>query len=111
MLRLRLTNVSHDQSFAPLERALCESRAPHRSVVDRTKEGKLIGLFPLAVDSEWSIAGQEFPVLKPGESTETLIASEHGAADRLTSDMTWRVRLRIGPYKTDMIGVGSKRTM
>ena len=106
VLRLRLTNVSHDQSFAPLERAFVrEQSSPlDRSSIE-TKEGKLIGLFPLAVDSEWSIAGQEFPVLKPGDSTETLIASEHGAADRLTSDMTWRVRLRIGPYKTDMIGV------
>jgi hypothetical protein len=43
--------------------------------------------------------------LKPGKSAETIIASELGAEDRLTSDMTWRVRLRIGPYKTDMIGV------
>ena len=106
VLRLRLTNVSHDQSFAPLERAFVrEQSSPlDRSSIE-TKEGTIIGLFPLAVDSEWSIAGQEFTVLKPGESTETLIASEHGAADRLTSDMTWRVRLRIGPYKTDMIGV------
>ena len=43
-----------------------------------TRGGKIIGLFPLAIDSEWSIVGQEFPVLKPGESTETMIASELG---------------------------------
>ena len=49
--------------------------------------------------------GQEFTVLKPGESVETLIASEPGAADRLTDEMTWRVRLRIGPYRTDVLGV------
>ena len=106
VLRLRLTNLSQDQSFAPLERAFVREQS---SPLDRssiaTNRGKLIGLFPLAIDSEWSIAGQEFPVLKPGESTETLIASELGAVDQLTSDMTWRVRLRIGPYKTDMIGV------
>ena len=29
-------------------------------------------------------------MLKPGESVETLIASEPGAADRLTDEMTWR---------------------
>ena len=106
VLRLRFTNVSRDQSFAPLERAFVREQS---SPLDRssiaTKGGRIIGLFPLAIDSEWSITGQEFPVLKPGESTETLIASELGAADRLTSDMTWRVRLRIGPYKTDVIGV------
>jgi len=105
-LRLKLTNVSRDQSFAPLERAFVREQS---SPLDRssitTKGGKTIGLFPLAIDSEWSIAGQEFPVLKPGESTETLIASELGAVNRLTSDMTWRVRLRVGAYKTDMIGV------
>jgi hypothetical protein len=106
VLRLRLTNVSQDQSFAPLERAFVREQS---SPLDRssiaTNGGKIIGLFPLAIDSEWSIAGQGFPVLKPGESTETVIASELGALNRLTSDMTWRVRLRIGPYKTDMIGV------
>jgi hypothetical protein len=106
VLRLRLTNVSKDQSFAPLERAFVREQS---SPLDRssiaTKGGKIIGLFPLAIDSEWSIEGQEFSVLNPGDSTETLIASELGAAARLTSDMTWRVRLRIGAYKTDMIGV------
>jgi hypothetical protein len=106
ILRIRFTNVSQDQSFAPLERAFVREQS---SPLDRssiaTRTGKLIGLFPLAIDSEWSISGQEFLVLKPGESTETLVASEVGAADQLTSDMTWRVRLRIGPYKTDMIGV------
>jgi hypothetical protein len=106
VLRLRLTNVSQNQSFAPLERAFVREQS---SPLDRssiaTKGGKIIGLFPLAIDSEWSIEGQEFSVLNPGDSTETLIASELGAAARLTSDMTWRVRLRIGAYKTDMIGV------
>jgi hypothetical protein len=106
VLRLRLTNLSKDQSFAPLEPAFVRDQS---SPLDRssiaTSGGKNIGLFPLAIDSEWSIAGQDFPILKPGKSAETIIASELGAEDRLTSDMTWRVRLRIGPYKTDMIGV------
>jgi hypothetical protein len=106
VLRLRFTNVSQDQSFAPLERAFVREQS---SPADRSsiaiKGDKIIGLFPLAIDSEWSIAGEDFRVLKPGESTETVIASELGAADRLTSAMTWRVRVRIGPYKTDMIGV------
>lgn len=106
VLRLKLTNVSEDQSFAPLELAFVreQSSPMDRSSIETSGE-KIISLFPLAIDSEWSIAGQDFPVLKPGTSAETIIASELGAEDRLTSDMTWRVRLRIGPYKTDMIGV------
>ena len=106
VLRLKLKNISADHAFAPLERRFCASR---RAAVDRssivTSQGKSINLFPLAVDSEWSIVGQEFPSLEPGESVETFIASEPGAADRLTDDMTWRVRLRIGPYRTDVLGV------
>ena len=47
---------------------------------------------------------------KPGESVETLIASEPGAADRLTDEMTWRVRFRIGPYRTDVLGVRFTRS-
>jgi hypothetical protein len=106
ILRLRLTNVSSNQAFAPLERAFVRDQS---SPLDRssisTSDGTTLGLFPLAIDSEWSIAGQDFPVLKPGETAETLIASEVGAASRLMSEITWRLRLRIGPYKTDMIGV------
>jgi hypothetical protein len=59
----------------------------------------------LAVDSEWSIVGQKFTVLEPGKSVETLIASEPGAADRLTDLMTWHIRLRVAPYRTDVLGV------
>ena len=70
-----------------------------------TPDGGRIGLYPLAVESEWMILGQEFSVLKPGESVETLVASEPVVEDRLAETMTWRIRLRIGPYRTDMLGV------
>ena len=43
-------------------------------------------------------------MLKPGESLETTIGSEPGAADKLSSEMTWRVRVRIGSYRTDLLG-------
>jgi hypothetical protein len=106
VLRLRLKNISADQTFAPMEsRFLREQTA----AVDRssivTSQGKSINLFPLAVDSEWSIVGQEFSSLEPGESVETIIASEPGAADQLSDDTTWRVRVRTGPYRTDVLGV------
>ena len=56
-----------------------QASTPDRSTI-ATSQGQGINLFPLAVDSEWSIVGQDFTALKPGESLETLIASEPGAA-------------------------------
>ena len=81
-----------------------KATAPDRSTIV-TMPGKGINLFPLAVDSEWSIEGQSFSVLKPGETVETVIASEPGVADKLTDEMIWRIRLRIGTYRTDVLGV------
>ena len=106
VLRLKLTNVSNAHSFAPLEPRFVREQAstPDRSTI-ATSQGQGINLFPLAVDSEWSIVGQDFTVLDPGESVETLIASEPVVAANLTDDMTWRIRLRIGPYRTDVLGV------
>jgi hypothetical protein len=106
VLRLRLKNISKNDTFAPLELRFVREQA---STLDRsmiaTSPGQAINLFPLAVDSEWSIVGQKFTVLEPGKSVETLIASEPGAADRLTDLMTWHIRLRIAPYRTDVLGV------
>jgi hypothetical protein len=106
VLRLKLRNISRDHAFAPLERRFVREQT---SGLDRamivTSQEQGINLFPLAVDSEWSIEGQDFAVLKPGESVETLIASEPGAADRLSDAMTWHVRIRTGPFRTDVLGV------
>jgi hypothetical protein len=106
ILRLHLTNISGNLVFAPLEAALVRDQA---SPLDRsyiaTARGKRINLYPLAIDSEWLIAGQEFPVLDPGASALTLIASEPVTAGRPTGDMTWRLRLRTGPVRSDMVGV------
>jgi hypothetical protein len=111
VLRLKLTNVSADRTFAPLERAFVRDQA---SPLDRsailTSNGRCIKPFPLALESEWLIVGQEFPVLKPGESVETVIGSEAIAEERLTDEMTWHVRLRIGPYRTDVVGVRFNRS-
>ncbi len=106
ILRVRFTNLSKSNAFAPLELAYIREQA---SPLDRcfatTSDGKTIGAYPLAVDSEWSIVGQESAVLGPGKSFETVIASEPGVANRLSSEMIWRVRVRIGPYRSDVIGV------
>ncbi len=106
VLTLRLTNVSSALTFAPIERAFVRDQfSPLDRCLIETSDGARIGPFPLADDSEWSILGQEFPVLKPGESAQTIIASEPGAADRVRDQATWRMRVRIGPYRSDMIGV------
>jgi hypothetical protein len=106
VLRLKLKNVTNNDQFAPLEpRFVREQPAtPDRSTI-ATSQGQGINLFPLAVDSEWSIVGQDFTVLEPGESMETLVASEPGVAARLTDLMTWRIRLRTGLFRTDVLGV------
>jgi hypothetical protein len=105
VLRLRFTNLSKSR-FTPLELAYIREQG---SLLDRcfitTSDGKTISTYPLAVDSEWAIVGQEYRVLDEGETVEAVIASEPGAANRLSSEMIWRVRLRIGLYRTDVIGV------
>jgi hypothetical protein len=106
ILRLKVTNLSNDHHFAPLDRDLI--RGPS-APLDRTQitssKGETIRLYPLAVESEWVIQGQQFPVLKPGETTETVLATEAVTDDRLAGDLTWRVRLRIGTYRTDILAV------
>jgi hypothetical protein len=106
ILRLKLKNVSKDHEFAPLERRFLREQgtAFDRSTI-ATSPREELNLFPLAVESEWSIKGQQFTTLKPGETMETVIASEPGIADRLTDEMTWRARVRIGTYRRDVLGV------
>jgi hypothetical protein len=107
VLRIRLRNVSQVHAFAPLEAALIRDQGSplDRSVIT-TASGKRIRAYPLAADSEWTIYGQDCPVLSPGASVETLLASEPNAADRIEREQTWRVRVRIGPYRSDILGIG-----
>jgi hypothetical protein len=106
VLQLRFVNQSKGQSFAPVDRNLVRERALRAfDPYIATSDGQRIRLFPLALDSEWSILGQKFPVLGPSQSAETFIAAEPGSAGRLADEMTWRVRLRTGVYRVDMLGV------
>jgi len=113
ILKLRLTNVSADHQFAPLDRSLIRDQSSplDRTYIATSGAGK-ISLFPLAVDSEWSIPGQSFAVVKSGDTADTLIASEPVTEDRLQGELTWRIRLRVGLYRTDLVGVRfSKRDL
>jgi len=105
-LKLRLKNVSSDTIFVPLDEAFL--REPIGGAPDsfiETADGATIAMYPLAVESEWSIRGQSFEELQPGASCDAEIISETKVSDRLTPAMTWRVRLRTGIEKTDTLGI------
>jgi hypothetical protein len=106
VLRLRLVNISQDRSFAPLDPSLVRERGlrPHDPYI-ATSRGPNIRLYPLAIESEWSILGQDFDELAPRQATVTIVAAEPGSVARLSPQMTWRVWLRTGVYRTDMLGV------
>ncbi len=106
ILRLRLANRSADRTFSPLDRNFVRDRDlrmfdPYIAAAG----GQSIRLFPLAIESEWRIRGQIFPELKPGETAETLVVAEPGSAEQMAGEMTWRIRVRTGVYRSDMIGV------
>jgi hypothetical protein len=109
VLRMQITNLSKSQRFAPLELAyIREQSSPLDRCLITTQGSATIGAYPLDVFSEWSIVGQEARALERGETLETIIASEPGASDRMNSEMTWRIRLRIGPFRTDVVGIRFK---
>jgi hypothetical protein len=105
-LKLRLKNLSADSILVPLDEAFIRERGRgiHDSFIELGPNQKL-DLFPLAVESEWSILGQEFRELEPGESFETLVVSAPGAVGRLGPEMLWRIRLRTDINQTETIGV------
>ena len=104
-LRVRLRNTSTDSVFAPIDEAFVRDRdaGVPDSYIELSATERLY-LYPLAVDSEWSIVGQAFPELRPGEAKETEIVT---AADfpTLGPPMTWRLLVRTGPGETEAVGV------
>ncbi|WP_406693437.1 hypothetical protein V5E97_20645 [Singulisphaera sp. Ch08] len=105
-LKVKLKNVSSDSIFVPLDEAFLRERdrGGPDSFIESAKGGP-IAMYPLAVDSEWSIRGQTFKELQPGESYVTWLVSAPDVSDRLSPQMTWRVRLRTGIDQTDTLGV------
>lgn len=106
-LRARFRNRSTDAVFAPLDESLV--REPDDGLAGsflETAEGSRIYAYPLPVQSDWSIAGQTFSALRPGESFETVVVSDQGAANRIGSESIWRVKLRTGIGANDFHEVG-----
>ena len=106
-LRIRVRNVSPDRLLAPFDEAYLREREPGApdSFIETAPGHAPIEPFPLAVESEWSIRGQEFRELKPGETLETLVVSAPDAASLVTPEMCWRIRLRTDINHTDDLGV------
>lgn len=106
-LRLRLRNVSTETVIAPLDEAFLRERvsADPDSFIETNGGGPSIAMYPLAVESEWSIAGQEIRELKPGEVLETVVVSAPESRAKTSPEMTWRVRLRTDINHTDDLGV------
>src|SRR5271166_2753260 len=105
-MTLELANRSTSSTFAPLDPAIVRDTV---SAVDQSfievPGGRRIAMFRLAIESEWSIQDQVFPVLQPGETGETVLVSEPVAMADLKGTMTWHVKLRTAPYRTDVLGV------
>jgi hypothetical protein len=106
-LQVRIENVSTDSIFSPMDEAFLRERG--RGVLDSFIESgpkRQIAMFPLAVVSEWSIVGQEFRELRPGETYETLVVSAPDVAGDLGPDeLIWRIRLRTDVDQTETVGV------
>lgn len=104
-LRVRVRNLSDDGVFAPLDPAFLRDRddGPSDSFVE-LGSGERVYPFPLSVESEWSIVGEDLSLLRPGESRETRV---HTAADfpRDGGPLTWRLRLRTGIGTDTVVGV------
>lgn len=109
VLRVRLRNTAEDQAFSPLDPAFLRTAdgALPDSYVE-TRDARIYA-YPLPVDSPWSVVGQIFRELRPGDSFETIVASDEGALARASDTMTWRLRLRTGPGETDAFGVRFSR--
>jgi len=106
LLSVRFHNLSQEAVFAPLEAAFV--REPDRGLPDSFIEcgnGERIEIYRLAMQSEWAIVGQSFPELKPGETAETLVVSTTDALAHAANPMTWRLRLRTGPERVEVVGV------
>ena len=108
ILRMRLRNLSTTEAFAPLEPAFArrpDQGPPDALVVAEAGDGPPIEPYPLAPRSEQSLDGQSFDLLKPGQERETIVATEPLDPGRELAPSTWRLRLRVGPGQTEVVGV------
>ena len=106
VLRLKLKNLSNDAVFAPLDPAYLREGGEKRvDTFVTTADGEIVYPYRLAMESEWSIVGQDLKELRPGESKIVAIATAADAPPDEAGPFTWRIRLRTGIDRTDLIGL------
>lgn len=110
-LRLRLKNRSTDAMFAPLDESFVRETAtgPPGSSIE-SGNGDRIYAYPLAEASEWAIEGQTFPTLRPGESAAIWIVTAANAPPLADGPVIWRLKLRTGIGRVDVVGVRFRAT-
>ena len=107
VLKVQLQNLAKDEIFAPVDPSFVRSGTDNESeTYFELATGRKLYPGPLAVQSEWSLIGQSFAVLRPGESSETIFTTEPNApVDAERSAGTWRIKLRTGVDSIALIGV------
>jgi hypothetical protein len=109
-LKLRITNRSKSAKITPLARA--SFRTPDhgdpKSLIENGTDHPLTN-FPLPVASEWTVSGETFAELAPGDSAEFLVHSEPDAKSSVTDQMLWRFPVQCGIDRVEWIGVSFRR--
>lgn len=106
-LWVKLTNVSAEQSFAPLDGKLLFRRSKdhlraNNFVVRKSDQEHGLPLVmihhdPLLSEADWSLEQQQLGhVLKPGESLETYLPTTEEGLDQLSGELIWRMHVRKG---------------
>lgn len=107
VLQVQLQNQSPDQVFVPVDPAFVRNRADDVSETFlHLDDGRKLYPNALAVDSEWSLVGQSFAVLRPGEARDVIFTTEANApadAERLAG--VWRIKLRTSVDSIALIGI------
>lgn len=109
ILRLRVRNTSTEREIAPLEAGMVRVADGGLAESLILSDGDRIQMYPLPLTSEWSIDGQTFPAIRPGEEHEYLLVSEPECVARIGASLNWRFRIRVAPGQTELLEVGLTR--
>lgn len=106
VLRVRLRNASDDQAFAPLDPAFVrQAGADVPPTFAEAPGGVRLYPYPLALESEMGIVGQDFRELRPGEARVFAIVTAPDAPPVNPATLFWRLRLRTAIDQTGDVGV------
>ena len=117
-LHLRFENVSSDQDFPPLDRALVFDRKLDQKNygtflannfvcnADEKERDKCVLMYDLPEGSSWDLKDEHLgKVINPGEVLETYLATTAENLDTLNGPLLWRVHFRKGYNRKSLRGV------